>query len=52
MKVETCDMNFPDVTETAEVGALQEIKMAVFPLTQETSPAQEEVSHCLPHDFP
>lgn len=52
MKVETCYTNFPGVTETAKVGALQEVKMTVCPLTQERSPEQEEVSHCLPEDSP
>ena len=52
MKFETWDRNFPGVTETASVGALKVVKMAVGLLTQERSAEQEEVSHFLSQDSP
>ena len=37
---------------TAEVVALQDVKMVVCPITQERSPAKEEVRLHLPQDYP
>ena len=52
MKVESCGRNFPGLTETPEESTLQEVKIVVWPITQDRSPAQDVLRHHLLQDYP